>query len=97
MRAFRATAYPSTSCARGRVSDDKRHHDHSPRAQGKTMAEHEETRQEKETRWTAQRAAHDAQQQEYRAARRRRIGTNWLVIGALVIIVAVIATAMLLK
>ena len=35
-------------------------------AQGKTMAEHEETQQEKETRWTAQRAAHDRQQQEYR-------------------------------
>ena len=66
-------------------------------AQGKTMAEHEETRQEKEARWAAQRAAHDTQQQAYRAARRRRIGTNWLVIGAFVIIVAVIATAMLLK
>ena len=66
-------------------------------AQGKTMAEHNETQQEKEARWAAQRAAHDTQQQVYRAARRRRIGTNWLVIGALVIIVAVIAMAMLLK
>ena len=66
-------------------------------AQGKTMAEHDETQQEKEARWTAQRAAHDKQQQEYRAARTRRIGRNWLVVGALVIIVAVMATAMLLK
>ena len=64
-------------------------------AQGKIMAEHDETRQEKEARWTAQRAAHDRQQQEYRAARRGRIGRNWLVIGALVIIVAVIAALLL--
>jgi t-SNARE complex subunit (syntaxin) len=66
-------------------------------AQGKTMAEHDETQQEKETRWTAQRTAHDRPQQEYRAARTRRIGRNWLIVGAIVIIVAVIATAMLLK
>ena len=66
-------------------------------AQGKTMAEHDETQQEKETRWTAQRAAHGRQQQEYRVARTRRIGRNWLIVGAIVIIVAVIATAILLK
>ena len=66
-------------------------------AQGKTMAEHDETQQEKEARWTVQRAAHDKQQQEYRVARTRRIGRNWLIVGAIVIIVAVIATAILLK
>jgi hypothetical protein len=66
-------------------------------AQGKTMAEHDETQQEKETRWTAQRAAQGRQQQEYRVARTRRIGRNWLIVGAIVIIVAVIATAILLK
>jgi hypothetical protein len=66
-------------------------------AQGKTMADHDETQQEKETRWTAQRAAHDRQQQDYRAARTRRIGGNWLIVGAIVIIVAVIAAVMLLK
>ena len=65
-------------------------------AQGKTMAEHDETQQEKETRWTAQRAAHDKQQLEYRAARGRKIGRNWLIVGAIVIIVAVIAAAVLL-
>ena len=61
------------------------------------MAEHDETQQEKAARWTAQRAAHDRQQHEYRAARRGRIGRNWLVVGAIVIIVAVIAAAILLK
>jgi len=65
-------------------------------AQGKTMAEHEETQQEKETRWTAQRATHDRQQQDYQAARTRRIGRNWFIVGAIVIIVAVLAAAMLL-
>jgi hypothetical protein len=70
-------------------------------AQGKTMAEHDETQQEKETRWTAQRATHDQQQHAYRAARTRRIGKNWLILGALVInvrviIVVVIAAAVLL-
>jgi CHASE3 domain sensor protein len=65
-------------------------------AKGKTMAEHDETQQEKETRWTAQRAAHDQQQHAYRAARTRRSGRNWLIVGAIVIIVAVIAAAVLL-
>lgn len=72
------------------------HHDHSPIAQGKTMAEPQETQQEKETRWADQRAAHDTQQQASRAARARTRGRNWLVVGAIVIIVAVIAAAMLL-
>ena len=63
---------------------------------GKTMAEHDETQQEKETRWTAQRAAHDQQQHAYRAAKTRRSGKNWLIVGAIVIIVAVIAAAVLL-
>jgi Flp pilus assembly protein TadB len=60
------------------------------------MAEHDETQQEKEARWTAQRAAHDTQQKDYRAARTRRIGRNWLIVGAIVLIVAVIAAAVLL-
>jgi len=65
-------------------------------AQGKSMAEHEETQQGKETRWTAQTAANDKQQHAYRAARTRRSGRNWLIVGAIVIIVAVIAAAVLL-
>jgi len=60
------------------------------------MAEPHETQQEKETRWTAQRAAYDTQQTAYRAARTRRIGRNWLIVGAIVILVAVIAAAVLL-
>src|SRR5437867_5855212 len=91
------TASPITSCAMGMVSDGKKsHHDHSPIAQAKTMAEPQETQQEKETRWAAQRAAHETQQKDYRAARARTKGRNWLVVGAIVIIVAVIAAAMLL-
>ena len=96
VRASGDTAYPITACAMGMGSDGKRHHDHSPIAQGKTMAEPQETQQEKETRWADQRAAHDTQQQASRAARARTRGRNWLVVGAIVIIVAVIAVAMLL-
>jgi hypothetical protein len=60
------------------------------------MAEPQETQQEKEVRWAAQRAAHETQQQGYRTARARTRGRNWLVVGAIVIIVAVIAAVMLL-
>ncbi|HZM20831.1 MAG TPA: hypothetical protein VFC02_03745 [Anaerolineales bacterium] len=62
---------------------------------GKTMAEPQETQQEKETRWAAQRAAHDTQQKDYRAVRARTRKKYWLVVGAIVIIVAVIAAAVL--
>ena len=79
----------------GIVSDGKSHNDHRPIAQEKTMAEPQETQQEKEARWAAQRDAHDAQQQDYRAARARTRGRNWLVVGAIVIVAAVIAVAML--
>ena len=65
-------------------------------SKGKAMADQDETQQEKVTRWTAQRAAHDKQQDDYRAARIRTTGRNWLIGGAIVIIVAVIAAAVLL-
>jgi CHASE3 domain sensor protein len=78
------------------VLNGKSHHDHSSRAQGKTMAEPQETQQEKEARWTAQRAAHETQQKDYRAARARTRWRNWLVVGVIVIIVAVIAAAIFL-
>jgi hypothetical protein len=77
-------------------SDGKNHNDHRPIAQGKTMAEPQETQQEKETRWAAQRAAHDTQQNVYRAAQARTRRRNWLVVGAIVIVAAVMAAAMLL-
>ena len=89
-------AYLITSCAMGIVSDGKSHNDHRPIAQGKTMAEPQETQQEKEARWAAQRAARETQQKDYRAAQARTRRRNWLVVGAIVIIVAVIAAAMLL-
>jgi hypothetical protein len=66
------------------------------REKGKKMAEPQETRQEQETRWATQRAAHDTQQKDYRAAKARTRGRKWLVVGAIVIVAAVIATAMLL-
>ena len=63
---------------------------------GQAMADQDETQQEKVTRWTAQRAAHEKQQDAYRAARRRTTGRHWLIGGAIVLIVAVIAAAVLL-
>ncbi len=60
------------------------------------MAEPQETQQEKEARWAAQRAAHETQQQDYRASRARARKKTWLVVGAIVLIVAVIAAAVLL-
>ena len=78
------------------VLEGKSHHDHSPIAQGKTMAEPQETQQEKEARWATQRGARETQQKDYQAAQARTRRRNWLVVGAIVIIVAVIAAAMLL-
>jgi hypothetical protein len=78
------------------VLDGKSHHDHSPIAQRKTVAEPQETQQEKEARWATQRAARETQQKDYRAAQARTRRRNWLVVGAIIIIVAVIAAAMLL-
>jgi hypothetical protein len=60
------------------------------------MAEPQETQPEKEARWAAQRATRDTQQKDYRAAMVRTRRRNWLVVGAIVIIVAVIAVARLL-
>jgi len=60
------------------------------------MAELQETQQEKEARWATQRAARDTQHKDYRAAQAWSRKRNWLVVGAIVIIVAVIAAAMLL-
>ena len=60
------------------------------------MAELQETQQEKEARWATQRASRDTQHKDYRAAQARSRKRNWLGVGAIVIIVAVIAAAMLL-
>ena len=55
------------------------------------MAEPQETPQERETRWAAQRATRDTEQQEMRATRQRKTARTWLIVGAIVIIVAVLA------
>ena len=60
------------------------------------MAELQETQQEKEARWAAQRAARETQHKDYRTAQARARRRHWVVVGALVIIVAVSAAAMLL-
>jgi hypothetical protein len=80
----------------GMVSEGKSHHDHSPIAQGTTMAEPQETQQEKETRWATQRTAHDQEQRERQAAQKRKTTRTWLIVGAIVIIVAVIVKVVLL-
>jgi hypothetical protein len=43
----------------------------------------------------SQRAAHETQQQDSRAARVRTRQRNWLVVGAIVIVAAVMAAVML--
>jgi hypothetical protein len=56
------------------------------------MAEpHEETRQEKETRWADQRATHEKEQRGLRTARQRKAVRNWLIVGAIILMIAVIA------
>ena len=59
------------------------------------MADPQETRQEKETRWATQRAARDQEQQATQAARRRHTARICLIVGVLVVIGAVIAAVVL--
>ena len=59
------------------------------------MAEPQETRQEQETRWAAQRATRE---QEFRVGQHARQQKNrriWFTVGAIVLIVAVIAAVVL--
>jgi len=63
---------------------------------GQTMAEPQETRQEKETRWATQRTAHDQEQRERQAVQKRKTMRTWFIVGAIVIIVAVIVKVILL-
>jgi uncharacterized membrane protein YidH (DUF202 family) len=66
-------------------------------AKGKNMADSQETREEKETRWATQRAARDQEQRAGQAVRRRQTAKTWLIVGVIVIIVAVIAAVVLLS
>lgn len=60
------------------------------------MADPQETRQEQEARWAAQRATRDKAFQTGQLARRQKNRRIWLALGAIVIIVAVIAAVVLL-
>ena len=93
----------ATSHGCGRLRDDEAclrleetTNDNPLMPKGQAMADQDETQQEKVTRWTAQRAAHEKQQDDYRAARIRKTGRHWVIGGAIVLIVAVIAAAVLL-
>jgi hypothetical protein len=56
------------------------------------MAEpREESQQKKETRWAAQRVAHDKEQRGLRVARQWKAVRNWLLFGAIMYTVAVMA------
>ena len=59
------------------------------------MAEPQETREEKEARWAAQRTAHDQAQRESQMARQRKTTNTWMIVAAIVIIVAGIAVVLL--
>jgi type IV secretory pathway component VirB8 len=59
------------------------------------MAEPQETRQEQETRWAAQRATRDQAFQTGRHARQRKNRRIWLIVAVIVIILAVIAALVL--
>ena len=70
---------------------------HTPyRAKGKHMAKPQETRQEQETRWTAQRAARDKDFQVRQDARHQKNRRTWVIVAGIVLIVAVIVAVMLL-
>jgi hypothetical protein len=60
------------------------------------MAEPQETRQEQEARWAAQRAARDQQFQAGQHARQRKNRRTWLTVAGIVLIMAVIAAVVLL-
>ena len=59
------------------------------------MAEPKETRQEQETRWTAQRTARDQELQVGQKARRKKNRRIWLTIVVIVIIVVIAAVVLL--
>ena len=68
----------------------------APREKGKTVAEPQETQQETQARWEAQRIARSQEQRAMQAARKRKTTRTWFIVGAIVIIVAVIVKVVLL-
>ena len=65
------------------------------RKKGQNMAERQETRQEQQTRWDAQRAVRDKDFQTGQHARRRRNARTWLIVAVIIIIIVVIVTVVL--
>jgi t-SNARE complex subunit (syntaxin) len=65
------------------------------RAKGKNMAEPQETRQEQQARWDAQRAVRDKDFQTGQQARHRRNTRTWLIVAVIIVIIAVIAVVVL--
>ena len=60
------------------------------------MAERQESRQEQEARWDAQRAARDKEFQTGQRARHQKNRRTWLIVAVIIIIMAVIAVVVLL-
>jgi Flp pilus assembly protein TadB len=67
----------------------------SHREKGQNMAERQETRQEQEVRWDAQRTARDKEFQAGQRARRKKNRRIWLTVTVIVLIIAVIAAVVL--
>jgi hypothetical protein len=66
------------------------------REKGQNMAERQETRQEQEVRWNAQRTARDKEFQAGQHARRKKNRRIWLTVAVIVLIIAVMAAVVLL-
>jgi hypothetical protein len=60
------------------------------------MADPQETRQEQEARWDAQRTARDKEFQVGQRARQRKNRRTWLIVAVIVLIIAGIAAVVLL-
>jgi hypothetical protein len=60
------------------------------------MAEPQETRQEQEARWAAQRAVREQEFQAGQQARRRKNRRTWVIVAVIVLMIAGIAAVVLL-
>ena len=68
----------------------------SHREKGQNMAERQETRQEQEVRWDAQRTARDKEFQVGQRVRHKKNRRIWLTVAVIVLIIAVIVAVVLL-
>jgi hypothetical protein len=65
------------------------------KGKGKNMAEPQETRQEQEARWDAQRAAREKASQAGQRARQKKSRRIWLTVIVIVIIAGIAAVVLL--